>query len=139
MDKVVLDTNVFLVCISDRSSLHWVFQALLNSEYSLCVTTDILAEYAEIIERHMGQRAAEAVLGVIENLDNVLFINTYYRFNLLKDPDDNKFVDCAVASNAHYIVSHDKDFKILKEIEFPSILVIDTIEFEKRLRTNKKA
>lgn len=130
MKKIVLDTNVLLVSISNRSRLHWVFQGLLNGHFTLCVTTDILAEYAEIIDQHMGVLASESVLGVIENLPNVDLITTYYKFHLLKDEDDNKFVDCAIAANAHFIVSHDKDFRLLKATEFPFIQVIDTNIFE---------
>lgn len=130
MKKIVLDTNVLLVSISNRSRLHWVFQGLLNGHFTLCVTTDILAEYAEIIDQHMGILASESVLGVIENLPNVELITTYYKFHLLKDEDDNKFVDCAIAANAHFIVSHDKDFRLLKATEFPFIQVIDTNIFE---------
>lgn len=130
MKKVVLDTNVLLVSISEHSKLHWVFKTLLEGEYTLCVTTDILAEYAEIIDQHMGVTASESVLGVLENLTNIELITTYYKFHLLKDEDDNKFVDCAIAANAHFIVSHDKDFKLLKPNEFPFIQVIDTNIFE---------
>jgi predicted nucleic acid-binding protein len=60
-------------------------------------------------------------------------VTTYFKFNLLKDEDDNKFVDCAVAANADYIVSHDKDFKPLKKISFPIVNVIDTGNFKKYL------
>lgn len=88
-------------------------------------------EYAEIIENHMGKIASESALGVLQNLPNVEFITTYYRFNLLKYEDDNKFVDCAIASNATFIVSHDKDFNILSQIDFPKVIVIDTVEFKK--------
>lgn len=129
MYRVVLDTNVFLVCISERSRLHWIFQKLLAGEYRLCVTTDILAEYAEIIELHMGSEASESTMGALDNLPNVIHVNTYFRFNLLKDIDDNKFVDCAIASNADFIVSHDKDFNMLKDVVFPKVTVIDTDSF----------
>lgn len=135
MRRVVLDTNVLLVSISQRSKYHWVFKLLIEKEYELCVSTDILAEYAEIIGRHMGKETAESVLGVIENLTNVHFITKYYQFHLLKDEDDNKFVDCAIASNADFIVSHDKDFNVLKNIDFPSIRVITTTEFKEALET----
>jgi predicted nucleic acid-binding protein len=47
-----------------------------------------------------------------------------------KDPDDNKFFDCAVASNADYLVSEDKHFNILKHIPFPSVNAIKTAEFK---------
>ncbi|GAB4243177.1 MAG: hypothetical protein Kow0027_02080 [Saprospiraceae bacterium] len=130
MEKVVIDTNVLLVSISDRSRLHWIFANLLAGNFTLCVTTEILAEYAEIIERHMGSEVSENTLAAITYLPNVEFVNTYYRFKLLKDDDDNKFVDCAIAARASYIVTHDKDFKILAEIDFPKVRVIDTEEFE---------
>lgn len=130
---MVLDTNVLLVSISERSKLHWVFKSLTEGKYDLCVTTDILSEYAEIIERHMGHEVSESTLGTIENLRNVHFITKYYKFQLLKDEDDDKFVDCAIASNASFIVSHDKDFNVLKSIGFPKIKVVDTERFKKIL------
>ena len=133
MQKVVLDTNVLVVSISSKSKLHWVFKKLLDKEYILCVTTEILSEYAEILERLMGKGTSASVMGVLENLSNIEYITTYYRFRMLKDEDDDKFVDCAVASNASYIVSHDKDFKMLEKISFPKVRVINTEEFKKEL------
>jgi putative PIN family toxin of toxin-antitoxin system len=130
LKKVVLDTNVLLVSISTKSKLHWIFKNLLEGNYILCLTTDILAEYAEIIEQQMGILASESALGVLENLPNVEFITNYYKFNLLKDPDDNKFVDCAISSNADFIVTHDTDFNILKKIEFPKVNIVNTSEFK---------
>jgi uncharacterized protein len=124
--KIVIDTNVMLVCISQKSSLHWIWQALVTQRFTLCVTTDILDEYAEIIEQQMGFKAAESALFTIENLPNVERVTTWFRFNLLADSDDNKFVDCAIATNALCIVSHDNDFKPLKNIPFPKVIVIDT-------------
>ncbi len=131
--KIVLDTNVLLVSISNRSRLHWVFNKLINQDYTLSVTTDILAEYAEIIEQHMGATTSNSVPGVLENLPNIEIITSYYRFQLLKDEDDDKFVDCAIAANAKFIVSHDKDFKILRNIDFPKVNVINTDEFAEEL------
>ena len=130
MKRIVLDTNVFLVSISSKSNLHWIFENLINGKFTLCISTDILLEYAEIIENHMGVIASESAMGVLQNLPNVEFIINYYKFNLLTDPDDNKFVDCAIASNAQFIVSHDKDFNILKKIDFPKVTVINTTDFK---------
>ncbi|MBK6976102.1 MAG: putative toxin-antitoxin system toxin component, PIN family [Cytophagaceae bacterium] len=129
MKKVVIDTNVFLVSISSKSKYHWIFEALLNEEFFLCVTTEILDEYAEIIEQKMGYEAGETAMALIQSLPNVIFINSFFRFNLLKDPDDNKFVDCAIAANADFLLTHDSDFNILKSIEFPKVKVIDTNQF----------
>lgn len=133
MKKIVLDTNVLLVSISKKSKLHWVFRSLLEKRYELCVTTEILSEYAEIIERHMGKGASESTMGTIENLSNVSFITAHYRFKILNDEDDDKFVDCAVAVNADFIISHDRGFNLLRNIEFPKVNVIDTVAFKEVL------
>lgn len=130
MKKIVLDTNILLVSISSKSKYHWVFEAFRNELFTLCVTTDILDEYAEIIEQKMGFQAGENALGILENSINVDLITTYFRFNLLKDEDDNKFVDCSIAANADFIVTHDSDFNILKEIDFPNVSVLNLDEFK---------
>lgn len=136
MKKVVLDTNVLLVSISSKSKLHWIFKNLLDGKYTLCVTTDILAEYAEIIGQQMGVLASENTLGVLENLPNVEFITNYYKFNLLKDEDDNKFVDCCISANADCIVTHDSDFNVLKTIDFPKVAIKNTVAFLKYMESH---
>ncbi len=93
-----------------------------------------MAEYAEIIAQKMGILTSESVLAMLENLTNIELITSYYRFELLTDTDDNKFVDCAIAANTSFIVSHDKDFNILKNIPFPVVNVIDTNTFRKILK-----
>jgi len=133
LKKVVLDTNILLVSVSRKSKLYWIFKKLQEEAYSLCVTTEILAEYAEILERHMGAKVSENVMNTLENLPNIEYITAYYKFQLLNDEDDDKFVDCAIAANASYIVSHDSDFKVLSTIDFPKVKVIDTDAFAKDL------
>ena len=135
--NVVLDTNVLLVSVSPLSPYRWVFNALINEDYNLCVTTDILFEYEEIINRHMGKKVADAILQIIENAVNVKLITRYYKWGLINaDPDDNKFSDCAVAANAHFIVTQDKHFNVLKSLDFPKINVINIKEFKKVLKDN---
>ena len=49
------------------------------------------------------------------------------------DPDDNKFVDCAISAGAKYIVTNDKHFNVLKEIDFPKVDIITLIDFYSQL------
>ena len=53
------------------------------------------------------------------------------------DHDDNKFVDCAIAANATYIVTDDKHYNPLKEIDFPRIHIIKLMEFAAILQSSK--
>ncbi|MFN3851783.1 MAG: putative toxin-antitoxin system toxin component, PIN family [Spirosomataceae bacterium] len=66
----------------------------------------------------------------MDNAENTIFANRYFTFNLIfTDPDDNKFVDCAIASNADFIVTNDKHFDVLKELPYPHLNVISINEF----------
>jgi putative PIN family toxin of toxin-antitoxin system len=134
MMNIVLDTNVLLVSISPRSEFRWIFDAFLAEKFNLCVTTEILAEYEEIIARESNVELANLALQIIENAVNTSFITRYFKWNLIQvDPDDNKFVDCAIAANAHFIVTEDKHFQILKQISFPKVNVVDVQSFKKEL------
>ena len=128
--RIVLDTNCLLMAISNRNRFHRVWQAFVNGEYTLCVTNEIIEEYVEVIGRNISERAAEAVVYIIMTRSNVLHIDPHFRFGLIEaDPDDNKFVDCAIASNAKYIVSQDHHFDVLKTIAFPRVDVVTIEEF----------
>lgn len=128
--RIVLDTNCLLMAISNRNRFHRVWQAFVNNEYTLCVTNEIIEEYVEVIGRNISERAAEAVVYIIMTRSNVLHIDPHFRFGLIEaDPDDNKFVDCAIAASAKYIVSQDHHFDILKTIAFPKVDVVTIEEF----------
>ena len=69
----------------------------------------------------MSKYAIEAIL----NSSNTLFCAPSYNFHLIEaDPDDNKFVDCAVATGATCIVTEDHHFSVLNKIDFPKIVVV---------------
>ena len=53
---------------------------------------------------------------------------------ITQDPDDNKFVDCAIAANASYVVTNDHHFDVLKGLNYPPIDVIKLEEFMKLLQ-----
>jgi predicted nucleic acid-binding protein len=54
--RAVLDTNIFLVSISRKSSYHWIFREFMAGRYTLCVSNEIVFEYEEIIAQHMGRK-----------------------------------------------------------------------------------
>ena len=75
------------------------------------------------------------VIEAISNATNVEHVNPAYHFNLIKaDPDDNKFVDCAITAGADYIVTEDSHFEHLKKIPFPQLNVLTLDEFNETLK-----
>lgn len=132
--KIVLDTNLLLSSISPKSSTHWLYQALFDGTTTLCVTTEILDEYAEIIEwgfRSRGREVANAVLEAIIHSPFTEQVIVYYRWGLMTvDYDDNKFVDCALAAGADYIVTEDGHFDALAAVPFPKLQVLSLAQFQ---------
>ena len=130
MRRIVLDTNCLLQALPTLSPYHKIWTDVLAGKISLCVNTEILNEYEEILAAKTTQDIAHNVVEAIARLHTTLFQDAYYHFGLIEqDPDDNKFVDCAVASNAEYIVTNDTHFNILKEIEWPKVLVVTIQDF----------
>lgn len=133
--RVVLDTNIVLVSVSERSPFHWVMEELEKKTFEIGVTTDILDEYAEVLEEHMDLATAENALTTILKIENHTKIEKYFFWQMVeKDPDDNKFVDCAIAFNADYIVTEDKHLKALKQDEFFRTKVVRLQEFKEILK-----
>ena len=134
MGRLVVDTNSLLQCISRRSRYHDLWISLLDGRNTLCVTTEILEEYAEQLERFTSHEFTESALGVITNNPHTLFITPYFRFKLITaDPDDDKFVDCAIAANAKFVVTDDAHFDVLKGIDFPKVEIIGLDEIIQKI------
>ena len=139
MKNIVLDTNCLLASLSRNKEEYIIWKSLQEGRYNICITNEILDEYIEVLQRNISPTIAENVMFLLLNLDNIRFIHTYYQFHLINaDPDDNKFVDCAIASNAQYVVTNDAHFKELDSIGFPKVNHIRIDDFVAILKKSKK-
>ena len=128
--KVVLDTNVLLVSIATKSRYRVIFDGLINSDFTLIISNEILSEYTEIIGRKTNMMIANNISEMLLSLQNVHKQEVYYRWGLIEeDKDDNKFVDCAIAGDVDYLVSNDKHFNCLKKIDFPKLNLLNIDDF----------
>lgn len=135
MKNIVLDTNCLLASLSRNQEEYIIWRSLQEGRFNLCVTNEIIDEYVEVLQRNISPTIAENVMFLLLNLNNLIFFDTYFKFNLITaDPDDNKFVDCAIAANAEYIVTNDKHFKELEIVDFPRVKHISIDEFVARLK-----
>jgi len=133
--KVVIDTNVLLSSLAHSSEKRPIFDGLIEGKYTLAISNEIMEEYAEIIARKTTAVISKNVIQLLLSFDNVQQTNIFFKWNLIhKDPDDNKFVDCAISAGVRFVVSDDKHFRILKEIVFPYVEVITADEFLEELK-----
>jgi putative PIN family toxin of toxin-antitoxin system len=135
---VVIDTNILLVSVSSRSKYHWLYRLILNKKIHIAYTNEILTEYEEQLAKHWSPEVAINVIRSLTELSSASLTVIYYNLNLITtDPDDNKFVDCAFAGNANFIITNDSHFNILKNVAFPSIPTLRIDEFKELLEKSK--
>jgi len=133
--KIVLDTNCLIVCLSASSPYYCLWKAFRERRITLCYTTDIINEYSEILPRFFNKQFVNDVINELLLSPNVVKTNNFYKWNLIyTDPDDNKFVDCALNAGVEYIVTNNKHFNPLKSIKFPPVKVVDIDTFKNILK-----
>lgn len=130
MNPVVIDTNCLLQIIARKSPYRPIWDAFLKGRYELCVSNEILDEYQEILGQQITPTLAENIVLLILNQENVRLVDPHFRMGLITaDPDDNKFVDCAFAAGADYLVSEDSHFNVLRKTPFPLLNLVTLDEF----------
>lgn len=136
MLRIVLDTNIILASVSPYSKYRIVFDKLDEFAYELCVSTEILMEYEEKLIQFFNPSVAQLTLDVMMINPNVRTYSPAFQTRLIYyDYDDNKFVDCAFIANAHYLVTQDHHFNVVKQSAFPKINVINIDQFVEILKT----
>lgn len=126
----VIDTNCLLASIPPQSTHYWLYVAFQQEKFDWLVSNEILSEYTEKLIDHYSENTADIVLNILSVAPNVTYKEAYFKWNLIdKDPDDNKFVDLAIAGNADYLVSNDRHFNPIKKLEFPKLNIVTLNEF----------
>ena len=130
MRRIVLDTNCLLQSLPSSSPYHKVWTGILDGQIQLCVNTEILNEYEELLSIKTTKEIAHNVVETIARLSTTCYQDAYFHFGLITaDVDDNKFVDCAIAADAEYIVTNDKHFEVLKDISWPRLFIVSIKDF----------
>ena len=135
--RIVIDTNVLASAIVFGGKPAELMQLVLMQTISAVATQEIMAEYRLIIDSLLKKyasrkvpRSAEPVLSLIE------IIPAQTQVDVCRDPDDNKFISCAIDGQCYYIVSGDKDLLTLKE--YNDVKIVTVAEFFELLKAQGK-
>ncbi len=129
---IVLDTNCLIQILPRQAEHRWLYDAILGGTVTLALTTEIILEYEETINKfYESETLGSNVTSVLLELPHAKKIDVYFRWKAItKDPDDDKYVDCAIASNAAFIVTNDTHFKALSKLDFPKIDSLTLTQFK---------
>ncbi|MBN1351013.1 putative toxin-antitoxin system toxin component, PIN family [candidate division KSB1 bacterium] len=127
--KTVIDTNVFI-------SSFWggkpkaVVDLWINGKIIICLSDPILVEYFRVmIEKlQLSKEKIDRLIGLFGEMRNIEKVNPKMHFEvILKDPDDNMFIDCAMEAGANFIISGDDH--LLELSKFEEIKIVTPAEF----------
>ncbi|MDM8553417.1 putative toxin-antitoxin system toxin component, PIN family [Desulfococcaceae bacterium HSG7] len=128
--RLVVDTNIFFSGFNPKSCYYPILEGIYSGKYKLLVSTSVLLEYEEILQRVFPKELLEQFWLFVLTSDNVVFVSPTFSFQLpFADEDDQKFVDCAVCGSADFLITNDKHYNILKNVRFPKVRVIKADRF----------
>lgn len=134
--RIVLDINCLLMAIPRRSPYHKILMDFLSGKYFLCVSNEVVLEYEEILTLKVGKVVANNIVNAILAAPNTIYIYPQQRYHLTEaDPDDNKFVDCAITAKAKYIVTQDRHYDVVRFNPKYDFSAIDIDYFMSLLKT----
>lgn len=123
MLKIVIDTNIYISAIFWGGKPRDVIDLGRNNKVRIFTSSEIVNEISEKLKMKFKIPGSD-VNEILIDLSNFTFpveVTKKYRV-ILDDPDDDKFIDCAMQCNADYIVSGDRHLLSLKEYSGTKIL-----------------
>ena len=107
---IVIDTNVLISGIFFSGAPHQVLRAWLDENIQVAISREILSEYQRvaniIASDHPGIDITKMLDFLIQKA--TLFDAPALLEQVCADPDDDKFLACALASSSKFIISGDK-------------------------------
>jgi hypothetical protein len=95
--KIVVDTNIFFLGLNPKSYYHPIIKGIYLKKYSLLISTSVLLEYEEILQKVFSETLLEKFWLFILASENIFFINPTFNYKLpFADAEDLKFVDCSM-------------------------------------------
>ena len=131
--KVILDTNVFISGVFFSGPPYQILSEWRNGKIQLVISQDILSEYkrvGEVFAHKFPLIDLQPILNLV-TIEAELYEVKDFSEPVCSDPDDDKFLTCALASGSKIIVSGDKHLRRLSGFE--GIEVLKPGEFIKRL------
>ncbi|MBN2438971.1 MAG: putative toxin-antitoxin system toxin component, PIN family [Deltaproteobacteria bacterium] len=130
--KVVLDTNVFISGVFFGGPPYQILNAWRDGKIQLIISQEILSEYwrvGEIFADKFPSIDLQPILDLV-TIEAELYDAKDFSEPVCSDPDDDKFLACAIASGSRIIVSGDKH--LIKVSGFEGVEVLKPSEFVKR-------
>lgn len=130
--RIVVDTNVIASAIFFGGKPYLLLHYIMEGRVDVVASKEIVDEYEEIVLR-LKQKypRIDTRIPLQELLSKFEIIRVSSDIQASRDPDDNKFISCAVDGKCLYIVSGDDD--LLSVGNYGDVEILTVAEFLSRL------
>jgi uncharacterized protein len=125
---LVIDTNVLISSFFGGNPKR-VIDLWRTGKAVLCLSDEILREYLRVIVRlPIAPETKRGLLAILQEQRNIEWFSPPSHHAVIKeDPEDDKFIDCAVAAKADCLISGDAH--LLKVKKYQTIPIISPKDF----------
>jgi len=133
--RIVVDTNIIISGIFFGGKPRKLLEKCFSGTLQMVCSEEIFIEYTETIER-LTKKSGRNIGKEIETLltENLEFIENRFSDSYSRDPDDDKFINCALSGGIKYIVSGDQDLLVLEKIN--GVKIVGVSDFLKIIEMN---
>ncbi len=131
MLRLVIDTNILISSFFGGNPKR-VIDLWKAGEITLCLSDEILEEYLRVIARlPIDPETKRGLIAILQEKKNIEWFSPDSRHTIIReDPEDDKFIDCALAAGAECIISGDAH--LLKVKEYQTIPIRSPRDFLQR-------
>lgn len=130
--RIVIDTNVIASAIFFGGKPYHLLRYIMEEQVDVVASKEIVDEYEEIVLRLKQKYPAISTrIPLHELLTRFEIIRVTSDIHVSRDPDDDKFISCAVDGKCLYIVSGDND--LLSIGNFGDIVILTVDDFLNRM------
>ena len=128
--RIVIDTNVVVSAMFFGGKPRKLLEMLEDNLVNAYVTDEIVKEYGETTEYLLKKFGGDKMSLPLELIVRKMkLIDAETKVEICRDPDDDKFINCAIDAKCYYIVSGDKNLLDIKQYKDVQILkVADFLE-----------
>jgi uncharacterized protein len=128
--KLIIDTNIFYSAIGfDNAIYDFVYSVFASVNCRVYCSTAIMDElkaklfspkFDQKTKNRLSEKQKSEFISILT--DNVIFVESFEKLAICRDPDDDKFLELALAIDADFIISGDKDLLELTQFQNTKIL-----------------
>jgi putative PIN family toxin of toxin-antitoxin system len=138
--RAVFDTDVFLRALINPHSRCGRLLGEFAADYELVLSPAIVREVLEVLHRprlraKFPQITQLDVTRIVALFEQAVVVEPRDVPPICRDPDDDKFLACARAAGAAYLVTEDKDLLVLENYE--GVRICQPAEFIALLEARK--